>query len=54
MKFWLMTMGIQPEEIDNLSVYEMDIYSKLIPLYFEFQNQQMENNIKKAISEIMK
>lgn len=47
-----MTMGIQPESIDNLSVYEMDIYVKLIPLYVEFNNKNMENSIKKAVSEL--
>ncbi len=46
-------MGIQPENIDNMSAYEMEIYTKLIPLYFEFQNQNMENCIKKSISELM-
>ena len=48
-----MTMGIQPTSIDELSMYEIDIYSRLIPLYTEYQNQNMENCIKKAISEVM-
>lgn len=52
-KFWFMTFGIQPESIDNMSIYEMEIYTHLIPLYIEFQNTSMENNIKKAISEMM-
>jgi len=47
-----MTMGIQPEAIDNLSIYEMEIYIKLIPLYFEHTNKNMENCIKKSISEL--
>ena len=48
-----MTMGIQPESIDNLSMYEITIYAKLLPLYIEFENKRMENSIKKAISEMM-
>ena len=48
-----MTMGIQPESVDAMSTYEIDIYSKLIPLYTEYQNTNMENTIKKAISEMM-
>ena len=52
-KFWLMTMGIPPESIDNLSMYEITIYTKLLPLYIEFENTRMENSIKKAISEMM-
>lgn len=47
------TMGIQPDNVDNLSIYELEIYTKLIPLYFEFMNTNMENCIKKAVSEIM-
>lgn len=48
-----MTFGISPESIDNMSTYEMEIYIKLIPLYFEFQNTNIQNNIKKSISEMM-
>lgn len=48
-----MTFGISPESIDNMSTYEMEIYIKLIPLYFEFQNNQFENSIKKSISELL-
>ncbi len=48
-----MSFGIQPESIDNMSSYEMEIYIKLIPLYFEFSNTNMQNNIKKSISEMM-
>lgn len=47
-----MTMGIQPESVDAMSTYEMEIYSKLIPLYTEYQNTNMENCIKKSISEL--
>ena len=47
-----MTFGIQPESVDNMSIYEIDLYTKLIPLYFEFQNTNMEHCIKKAISEV--
>lgn len=52
-KFWFMTFGIQPQNIDDMSIYELDIYTHLIPLYFEFQNTNMENCIKKSISEMM-
>lgn len=52
-KFWFMTFGIQPENIDNMSIYEMEIYTHLIPFYIEFQNTNMENCIKKSISEMM-
>jgi len=48
-----MTMGINPMIINELSMYEIDIYLRLIPLYAEYQNQNMENSIKKAIAEIM-
>ena len=48
-----MTMGINPESIDNMSMYEINIYLRLIPLYAEYTNTNMENCIKKAISEIM-
>jgi len=48
-----MTMGIQPESVDAMSTYEIEIYSKLIPLYTEYQNINMENAIKKAISEML-
>jgi hypothetical protein len=48
-----MTMGIQPESVDAMSIFEMEIYSKLIPLYTEYQNINMENTIKKALSEMM-
>jgi hypothetical protein len=47
-----MTFGIQPQNIDELSTYEMDIYTRLMPLYFELQNTMMENSIKKSISEL--
>jgi hypothetical protein len=52
-KFWFMTFGIQPREIDDMSIYEMEIYTHLIPLYIEFLDTRMENCIKKSISEIM-
>jgi len=48
-----MTMGINPESVDTLSMYEIDIYLRLIPLYAEYTNTNMENSIKKALSEIM-
>lgn len=46
-------MGIQPESVDNISNYEMEIYTKLIPLWLEDKNKDMENCIKKAVSELM-
>jgi len=48
-----MTMGISPQIVDALSMYEIDIYLRLIPLYTEYTNTNMENTIKKAISELL-
>ncbi len=48
-----MTMGINPESIDTMSMYEIDIYLRIMPLYTEYTNTNMENSIKKAISEMM-
>jgi len=48
-----MTMGIQPENIDNMSAYEMELYTRFIPLWQEYNQTSMENSIKKAISEMM-
>lgn len=47
-----MSFGIQPKEIEEMSMYEIDIYTRLIPLYHEFSRNQMENAIKKSLSEL--
>ena len=48
-----MTFGINPKDIDQLSLYEISIYARLIPLYQEYQQEQMVSSIQKAISELL-
>lgn len=48
-----MSFGISPDDVDNMTYYEMIIYSKLIPLYQEYVNENMIYCIKKAISDVM-
>jgi len=45
-------LGISPSEIDELSIYEMSIYTKLIPLWINDENERQVKIIQKAISEM--
>jgi len=45
-------LGVSPSEIDELSVYEMAIYVKLIPLWINDESDRQVKIIQKAISEM--
>lgn len=49
-----MTLGIDPDKIDAMSLYDIEIYNRIFPLYLRNNREQMEYAIKKALSEMMR
>ena len=48
-----MSLGFSSNDIDNLDIYELSIYSKIIPLMEQEKFDKDVSVIKKAISEMM-
>ena len=48
-----MSLGFSSNDIDNLDIYELSVYSKIIPLMEQEKFDKEINVIKRAISELL-